>query len=228
MVKIYAVVAAAGKSTRMGGIDKQMFCLKDVPVLIHSLNLFENIDSLKGIVLVAPPDAVSQYREEVKKWNLKKVINIVPGGENRQQSVYFGLLAIPSDCEIILVHDGARPLVTLEEINILIEAVSAHGAATLAVPVKDTVKDVDSEEFVTCTPDRERFWLAQTPQGFCYNILWSAHRSAREKQLAFTDDASMVEAQGYRVKIVRGSYSNIKITTREDLLVAAALLSRKE
>lgn len=228
MAKVYTVVAAAGQSTRMCGINKQMFSLNSVPVLIHSLKSFEDTDFLEGIVLVVPPNTISQFKEEVLKWDLKKTINVVPGGESRQQSVYYGLLAVPSDCEIVLVHDGARPLVSREEIDNLIETVRVHGAATLAVPVKDTVKEVDSKGLVVCTPDRRKLWLTQTPQGFYYDLLLSAHQNAQEKQVVYTDDASMVEAQGHRVKIVRGSYRNIKITTREDLLIAGVLVSSKD
>lgn len=211
----------------MDGINKQMFCLEGMPVLIHSLMLLEKTSALEGIILVVPPDELPRFEEETGNWGLKKIIKVVSGGANRQQSVYFGLLAIPFDCDFVLIHDGARPLVTSAEVGQLIDSVLVHGAATLAVPVKDTVKAADHQGFVVKTLDRDVLWLTQTPQAFRYEIIMAAHRTTEEKKHIFTDDASMVEAVGQPVKIVRGSYRNIKITTREDLIVASAFLDKK-
>ncbi|MFZ5634558.1 MAG: 2-C-methyl-D-erythritol 4-phosphate cytidylyltransferase [Bacillota bacterium] len=228
MARIYAVVAAAGQSTRMGGVDKQLLLLAGIPVLVHSLRALEQATQVEGIVLVAPPDKLQQFREITVKWNLKKITAVVPGGVNRQQSVLFGLLAVPFECEVVLVHDGARPLVTVKEIEDLIPAAVEFGAATLAVPVKDTVKEAGPDGFVARTPDRKNLWLTLTPQGFSYNVLMPAHRLAGDRGAVYTDDASLVEASGHPVKIVRGSYSNIKITTAEDLYVAEALLGFRD
>ncbi|MCL5935184.1 MAG: 2-C-methyl-D-erythritol 4-phosphate cytidylyltransferase, partial [Firmicutes bacterium] len=215
MARVYAVVAAAGKSTRMGGVNKQLLPLSGIPVLIRSLYALDRVPEVLGIILVASPDNVLEFREATARWGLEKVIAVVPGGENRQQSVFSGLLAVPFDCEIVLVHDGARPLVTRKEIKDLIAAVVDFGAATLAVPVKDTVKEASPDGFVAGTPDRYKLWLTLTPQGFSFGLLLAAHRLAGEKGVLHTDDASLVEAYGGRVKIVGGSYGNIKITTPE-------------
>ncbi|MCL6479179.1 MAG: 2-C-methyl-D-erythritol 4-phosphate cytidylyltransferase [Peptococcaceae bacterium] len=225
MARVYAVVAAAGQSTRMGGADKQMLPLAGIPVLVRSLQALEKVPQVEGIVLVVPPDKLQQFREITVKWNIKKTTAVVPGGVNRQQSVLFGLLAVPFECAVVLVHDGARPLVTVKEIEDLIPAAVEYGAATLAVPVKDTVKEAGPDGFVVRTPDRKNLWLTLTPQGFCFDVLMQAHRLAADRRAVYTDDASLVEALGHRVKIVRGSYSNIKITTAEDLQVAEALLN---
>lgn len=222
--KVYAVVVAAGRSTRMVGVNKQFVLLSGVPVLIRSLVALAIVPEVQGIVLVAPPDNVAGFREMTYKWDLKKVIAVAPGGESRQQSVFSGLLALPSDCDIVLIHDGARPLVTKKEINSLIAASIAFKASTLAVPVKDTVKESGLDGFVDKTLRRDNLWLTLTPQGFCRELLMSAHRLAMYGQGVYNDDASLVEATGQRVKIVKGSYGNIKITTPEDLWVAEALL----
>ncbi len=225
MAKVYAVVPAAGRGTRMAGANKQLVPLSGVPVLIRSLLALEQLLQVEGIVLVAPADSLLDYREAACKWGVKKIIALVAGGTDRQQSVLNGLLAVPSGCGVVIVHDGARPLVTRKEIEDLISAAGRYGAATLAVPVKDTVKETGAGGFVAGTPDRSRLWLTQTPQGFFYDLLVQAHRLARDRGRSYTDDASLVEDAGHRVKIVEGRYSNIKITTPEDLLVAGALLS---
>lgn len=223
--KVYAVVVAAGRSTRMGGVNKQLLLLSGVPVLIRSLEALAIVPEVQGLILVAPPDNVAGFREMTCKWDLKKVIAVVPGGENRQQSVFSGLLALPSECDIVLVHDGARPLVTKKEITSLIAASIAFKASTLAVPIKDTVKESGPDDFVAKTLNRDTLWLTLTPQGFYRELLMSAHRLAMDRQGIYSDDASLVEAIGQRVKIVKGSYRNIKITTPEDLCVAESLLT---
>jgi 2-C-methyl-D-erythritol 4-phosphate cytidylyltransferase len=228
LAKIYAVIAAAGKSSRMKGINKQMFMLKGIPVLVRSLNLFEHNDSVDGIILVVPPDNLLEFESEISNWNFKKINKLVSGGINRQQSVYFGLLAVPSDCDIVLIHDAARPLTGEEDIKRLIGAVKDYGAAILAVPAKDTIKEVDANGQVVNTLKRENLWLAQTPQGFNYKALLAAHQDAEEKQLNFTDDSSLLETKGIKVKIITGSYQNIKITTQDDLIAAEVFLGYKD
>ncbi|MHB8157849.1 MAG: 2-C-methyl-D-erythritol 4-phosphate cytidylyltransferase [Desulfocucumaceae bacterium] len=228
MADIYAVVAAAGLSTRMGGVNKQLQPLANIPVLVRSLFALEQVPVLDGIVLVAPPDSVEEFRRLAARWSLNKIITVVSGGVNRQQSVLSGLLAVPSGCQIVLVHDGARPLVSRKEIEDTISAAWEFGAATLAVPVKDTIKEADPDCFVARTPDRLRLWLTLTPQGFSFNVLMEAHIQARDRGDVYTDDASLVEASGQRVKLVGGSYSNLKVTTQEDLIVAEAFLRLRD
>lgn len=229
MGEVYAVVVAAGRSTRMGkGVDKQLLEIRCKPVLQHTLSIFEKNPSIMGIVLVVPPEKVQEYSvKALQKWGLNKLLAVVPGGSERQQSVWNGLLAVPFSCEIVLVHDGARPLITEEEIAAVVAASREYGAATLAVPVKDTVKEADERGFVASTPERKKLWLTQTPQGFSYPLLLEAHRRIAQSGIA-TDDASLVEAMGHPVKLVPGSYRNIKITTPEDILIAEALLKNAQ
>ena len=223
MTETYAVIVAAGRSTRMGEMDKQLLEIAGMPVLLRTLGTFENSPSVKGAVLVVAPEKMEQYTGIVSGWQLKKLLSIVPGGAQRQQSVYSGLLALPFSCGTVLVHDGARPLVTVDDIEAVAAAAGEYGAATLAVPVKDTVKVAAPDGFVAGTPDRSTLWHTQTPQGFSYSLLIDAHKSYTPAEFA-TDDASMVERLGYRVRLVAGSYRNIKITTPEDVPVAEALL----
>lgn len=208
----------------MGGSNKQLMELDGRPVLARTLGAFEAAPLINGIVLVGAPALLSLYSKLVRDWGCHKMVSVVPGGINRQQSVYQGLLAVPFGCEIVLVHDGARPLVSLEEIEKVINAARLYGAATCAVPVKDTIKEEDGAGFVLRTPDRSRLWLTQTPQGFSYPLLLGAHRQVRQGPSEATDDAMLLESQGFKVKLVRGSYSNIKITTPEDIAVAACML----
>lgn len=226
MGKVFSVVVAAGKSARMGGANKLLLRVGGIPVLIRALQALDRADSVHGIVLVASSENMSVYKEAADQWRIKKIAAVVPGGDNRQQSVYCGLLAVPFDCGIVLVHDGARPLVTGGEISSVISAAAEFGAATLAVPVKDTVKEAGLDGFVARTPDREKLWLTLTPQGFSFALLNDAHRRAAEDGRLYTDDASLLEARGHKVRLVRGSYGNIKITTAEDILLAEALLSQ--
>lgn len=224
VAEAFAVIVAAGRSTRMRGSDKQFLELAGLPVLRQTLTVFEKSGQIAGVVLaVAPERYLDPGPGAFRAWGLNKLIAIVPGGNTRQQSVLNGLLAIPFNCRTVLVHDGARPLVTVEEIEAVVAAAGEYGAATLAVPVKDTVKEADGQGFVARTPNRDLLWLTQTPQGFSYQLLMEAHRLAGQSAAA-TDDASLVEAAGHKVKLVPGSYRNIKITTPEDIYIAEALI----
>jgi 2-C-methyl-D-erythritol 4-phosphate cytidylyltransferase len=208
----------------MNGVDKQFLELGCMPVLQHTLTVFEKAGQIAGVVLVVAPEKYRDLGSEAfSTWGLNKLIAIVPGGNTRQQSVFNGLLAIPFNCRTVLVHDGARPLITVREIESVAAAADEYGAATLAVPVKDTVKEADGKGFVARTPKREMLWLTQTPQGFSYQLLMEAHRQAGQSADA-TDDATLVEAAGHPVKLVPGSYRNIKITTPEDIYIAEALI----
>ena len=163
--------------------------------------------------------------ELVEKFRISKVSKIVVGGNSRQQSVWNGLKNMPPETTLVAIHDGVRPFVTSEEISRVITAAEEEGAAILAVPVKDTVKIVRSGK-IESTPDRERIWLAQTPQVFRKEIIINAYRLAMEKKFSGTEDASLVEKLGVSVSIVKGSYSNIKITTPEDLDFAEIILQK--
>lgn len=230
MGKVMAVVPAAGQGVRMGpGTKKKLFrLLAGKPVLAYCLLIFEAclfVDSI--ILVVADEDQDYCYREVVSKFNLKKVVKIVSGGECRQDSVFRGLGAVNDHVEVVIVHDGARPLVTESLIFQIVEAARIYGAVSCAVPLKDTLKMGDEQHFVTSTLPRDKLWLVQTPQAFTYQLLFDAHLKARKSGLVGTDDASLVEAVGHPVKLIPGSYENIKITTEEDLLIAESFLKRR-
>lgn len=230
MANNYAIIAAAGSGSRMGTkTKKQYLTLAGLPVLVHTLRVFENSPLIKQYVLVVGADEISWCKREIiNKFNLSKVLAVVPGGAYRQHSVYNGLKAIdaqPND--IILVHDGARPLVTEEILAATINGAREMGAAVAAVPVKDTIKKADPQGVVLDTPPREQLWAVQTPQAFRYHVLVNAYRQAEQEDFIGTDDASLVEQSGFEVHLVNGSYENIKITTPEDMAVAEAILKRR-
>ncbi|NPV74173.1 MAG: 2-C-methyl-D-erythritol 4-phosphate cytidylyltransferase [Pelotomaculum sp.] len=230
MDKVAAVVAAAGRGSRMGTeTRKQYLSLAGLPVVGHVLRAMEASSAVKSVVTVVAPGEENYFRlTVVERLGIRKVAAIVPGGEERQDSVYNGLLALAPDTGIVVVHDGARPLLSPGDINAVVQAAAAYGAATLAVPVKDTVKMAGRDGFVLRTLPREHLWLVQTPQAFRYDIIMNAHRQARQKKYAATDDAGLVELLGRPVKIVAGSYENIKITTPEDLTVAEAVIKARQ
>lgn len=206
------------------GINKQLLSLAGRPVLAHSLAVLEAVSCLNGFVLVVPaPDIAMFHKLAKEQWGCCKLFNVVRGGEHRQDSVWEGLCALPSHTQTVLVHDGARPLVGVGQVEKVISEAVRWAAVSLAVPVKDTVKESSPDGFVVRTLARESLWLTQTPQAFSYSLLIDAHCRARQNHMVATDDAALVEAMGYRVKLVEGSYSNIKITTPEDLAVAEAL-----
>lgn len=231
MVRAWAVIAAAGNSTRMGpGLDKQFCLLHGRPVLVRTLQTFLQHPGIAGCVVVVAPGRLEHYQELVSEWQLDNQAGrlvLAAGGSSRAASVQKGLAALPGDCTHVLVHDGARPLVEPSDISRVLEAAVEHGAAVLAVPVKDTVKQVNGD-LIECTPPRDRLWLAQTPQAFAVDVLRRAYAVSDEVLVRATDDAALVEMLGLAVKLVPGSYRNIKITTPEDLQVAGALLQQGE
>lgn len=226
MVKAAAIVPAAGSGTRMGmKTKKQFLALDGVPLLGYALKTMEAYPAVQDIVIVACPGEEGYCRTAVvEKLGLNKVAAIVPGGKERQDSVYNGLLALSPEFDIVVVHDGVRPLFSLDILASVISAAETYGAATCAVPAKDTVKLAGEDNFVTRTLPRDCTWLVQTPQAFRYELIVEAHRRARSDNLLATDDAALVESIGGRVKIVMGSYDNIKITTPEDLNAALAII----
>ena len=226
--KTYAVIPAAGMGKRMGAsINKQYLMLADRPILAHTVELFHNSDLISGIILVIPEEEIPYCRKEVvERYNLSSVIDIVAGGAERQNSVINGLRAlfsVASADDIVVIHDGVRPFIdnTILEQSILLA--STGEGALVAVPVKDTIKVVQSD-IVTDTPDRATLWHAQTPQTFRYSQILKVHERAEREGFTGTDDCSLVERYGGVVNIIRGSYKNIKITTPEDLILAEAFL----
>lgn len=218
--KTVAIIVAAGRGERMGGVDKIFAPLAGKPVLAWSMAVFQQCLMIDSIVLVVGKDNIEKVNKLVQEQGWSKVADICPGGEERRQSVAAGLGRL-KDCRWVVVHDGARPLVTTEMIVRGLETAEESGSAVAAVPVTDTIKLADYDGFVMGTPPRRNLWAVQTPQVFRFDIISEAHQLVHE--LA-TDDATLVEKSGYRVKLYMGSYDNIKITTPGDLSLAEILL----
>lgn len=228
--KVIAVIPAAGSGSRMSSaVKKQYMHLLDKPVIRHTLDIFEQCSEIDGIILVVAPGEEAICQDMINQGNdLSKIMAVVPGGNHRQTSVYYGLSALPQDAELALIHDGARPLVRSQEITEVIEVAREMGAAALAVQVKDTIKVVNQSGIIVQTPQRESLWAVQTPQVFRYPLIMQAHRQAMAKGYFATDDCALVEALGLPVKLVPGSYENLKITTPEDLVLAEAFMKRRK
>ncbi|MFE1246188.1 2-C-methyl-D-erythritol 4-phosphate cytidylyltransferase [Fictibacillus sp. NPDC058756] len=220
----WTVIPAAGQGKRMNaGISKQWIELLGSPVLKLTLDVFEKDPACSGIVLVGSERELKQMQDFVQTFQYTKVRQIVPGGSERQQSVYEGLKQVPEDAELVLIHDAARPFITHHHISQLVENAAETGSAVLAVPVKDTVKRAVQNQ-VTETIDRSSLWAVQTPQAFRLSIVIEAHEKAAADHYLGTDDASLVERIGHTVAIVMGDYHNIKLTTSDDLLFGQAIL----
>jgi len=220
------VIAAAGKGSRMGTTtNKQYMLLKGAPVLSYSLEFFEKLPVVNQIVVVCARDEVDYCKEEIiKRFKFNKVAAVVPGGQERQDSVWAGLQQLGADTDLVAVHDGARPVLSAEVLTRLLAEAREWGAAIPGIASRDTVKLGDRDGFVRQTLDRTSVYAIQTPQVFNYTELVTAYREAREEEFLGTDDASLFERYIGRVKIVPGDYNNIKITTPQDMIVAEALL----
>lgn len=216
-----AIIAAAGRSQRMGGSDKLFAVVGDKPLLAHTLSAFDACRGVDRVVLVLSPENMERGRGLVAEAGFSRV-TVCQGGERRQDSVRNGLETLAS-CQWVVVHDGARPLVTAALIEQGLEAAKKTGAAIAALPIGDTVKEVDPPDLIARTLSRGRLWAAQTPQVFRYDILRQAHQQAQGEA---TDDAALVEMLGYQVRVFEGSPRNIKVTTAADLAVVEALLAQ--
>ena len=217
-----AVIAAAGSSSRMGGRDKLAEPLDGIPVILRTLAAVEAVPEIREIVVVTREDRVEEYRRLLGQCSRLRAV--VPGGSTRQESVRNGVRALSPDCTLAAIHDGARPLVTPEVFARCIEAARSCGAATAAVPVKDTIKLADEAGRVLDTPDRSRLWAVQTPQIFDRERYLRAAEEAERRGLSCTDDCQLFEAMGWEVQLLMGDYRNLKLTTPEDFLAAGAYL----
>lgn len=228
MVEVGVVILAAGVGKRMNSTTpKQFLKLKGKPILIHTLETFEKHPRISQITLVTNQDSFEQVDNMLREYSLQKVKQVVMGGEERQDSVYAGVKV--TQTELVLVHDAVRAFVTPGEISALIRAVNENQpAATLAVPVKDTIKKVNQAGLVEETLNRQELWSIQTPQMFERSLLLKAHQQAAVDGVFATDDAMLVELLGNSVKIVRGEYTNIKITTPDDIFLGEAILAKRE
>jgi len=225
MPDVGVVIPAAGKGVRLGSrIPKQFLPLKGKTVLERTIALFESLPAVSEIVVVAPVGYVKKARSLVLRSGFRKVSGVVRGGKRRQDSVWNGVHAFRSVPDIVLVHDAVRPCVTKAVVNEVIRESIRHGAAVVGVRVIDTIKVEGKKGFYSATLDRSRLWAVQTPQGFSYSLLKKAHRMAQRTGFAGTDEASLVERLKVPVRIVEGDYRNIKITTKEDLLLAESFV----
>jgi 2-C-methyl-D-erythritol 4-phosphate cytidylyltransferase len=226
IVTVGVIIPAAGRGKRMGApVNKPFLPLGGQPVLLHTLRVFDTHPQVDEIVVVSAARETERVKELLRNQGLSKVTQVIPGGAERQESVFRGLKVLST--EWVLVHDAVRPFVTHELIDSLLRAVRLHEAAVLAVPLKDTVKMVGEAGVVEKTPDRRRLWAVQTPQAFRRTLLEDAHRRAAEVGLVGTDDAMLVEELGAEVRVVPGDYANIKLTTPEDLAIAEAILTMR-
>jgi 2-C-methyl-D-erythritol 4-phosphate cytidylyltransferase len=223
---VAAIIVAGGKGVRMKTeTPKQYLMILGVPLLIHTVKAFEKSSLVDSICLVVPEyDMRFCQNALLDGVTLKKLLTIAAGGTHRQESVYNGLKALNPLPEIVLIHDGVRPLVTAEQIDTCVRSAKKTGACILAIPAEDTLKKVSVSKAIFSTVDRDAIWLAQTPQAFRFDKILEAHEQSRHDGYFGTDDASLLERLGEPVSIVRGSRFNIKVTTPEDLLLAECIM----
>ena len=228
-MKSTAIVLAAGQGKRMNSkVQKQFLLIKGKPVLYYSLSCFQNSREIEEIIVVTGKDSINFCKQEIiEAYGFSKVKAVIAGGRERYDSVYAGLCAC-EDSDYVFIHDGARPFLTEDMIRRGKEAVHASGACVIGMPSKDTIKIADENGMVASTPSRSLVWNIQTPQIFSYTAIREAYERARQQNMAdITDDAMVMERFGnMKIKLVEGSYENIKITTPEDILVAEKILEK--
>lgn len=223
---VSAVIVAAGSSRRMGGINKLLLELDGKTVLERTVEAFQTNPDIDEIVLTARSEDIEEYTQLLSAY--KKVKNIVVGGETRQKSVANGIAACDERCTLLAIHDGARPLVSQQIISSTVAAAKEYGAASCAVPVKDTIKIIDNNSFITDTPERSALRAVHTPQCFDKKLYCSCVEKLGEKAKDMTDDCRLAELCGVKVKLTDSSYTNIKITTAEDIPFAISILKERE
>lgn len=221
------IIPAAGQGKRMGaGKNKLLLELNGVPILVHTLLVFEEDELCEGIILAIHPHDELEFKTLLKKYHIHKVAKFVQGGKERQHSIYNALKTVAGD-GIILVHDAARPFIQKNHIHLLVQSAERTGAAIIGVPAKDTMKKV-CEGAVLETVERSSLWAVQTPQAFRMSLLLKAYKQADDDDFIGTDDSSLVERISYPVAMVEGDYDNIKLTTPEDFFFAEAILKKRK
>ncbi|HOV89978.1 MAG TPA: 2-C-methyl-D-erythritol 4-phosphate cytidylyltransferase [Syntrophorhabdaceae bacterium] len=226
-MRILAIVLAGGAGKRMGApTNKQFLLLDNKPIIVHTLQVFEECKPVDGVYLVVNQKDLPIIQEEIlEQYRFNKIVKLVIGGRLRQDSVKNGLDAIENPCDIIIIHDGARPFISPSFIEKSIYLMEMFDAIIPALPVKDTIKVISKEGFVVKTLERDSLWQVQTPQTFKYDLITKAYREGMAKKLYGYDDATFLESIGKKVKVIEGSPYNIKITTPEDLIMARGILS---
>lgn len=229
MSKVSAIVLSAGRGFRMGGsTPKQYLEIDNLPVIVRTLNLFDESRQIEEIILVVDLESLDLVKKTMVQYSIKKLKAIVPGGQERSHSVYQGLARVSEESSLVVVHDGVRPFFTLALLERVIEKAKITGAAIPGVPVKDTIKICDEKGLVVSTPARENLWAIQTPQAFRKDWLIEAYQQVMDEGIIATDDAGLLEKMGRPVCVVMGDYENIKLTTPEDLLLAEGILRRRK
>ena len=226
---VSAIIVAAGQSRRMGGDTSKQFILIDgVPVIVRTLKAFEIAERIREVVIAARQEDIPQMYALIQDYEITKVKQIITGGETRQESVFRAIAQVDENADFLAIHDGARPLIRPQEIDLAVSAAVEHGAAALGVPVKDTVKQVDADGKIVDTPERSTLWAVQTPQVFSRALYLRAAEQAGEAAAQLTDDCQLIERTGAPVYLLRGAYANLKITTPEDVFAAEGILRATE
>ena len=223
-----AIIAAAGMSTRFGGsTTKQMTELCGSPLLLHTLMAYQNAECIDEIILVAKKEEIPEWERLCRALCVPKLTKIIPGGSTRQLSVMNGIDAVSKKSRFVAIADGARCLITPEQIEEVCKAAYRSGAATAAHRSTDSVKIASKRGFIESSPDRETVWLAQTPQVFKTNLYRAAAYTAFKENFEATDDNALVEHIGHPIELVECGANNIKVTTRADLIVAEAIIKER-
>jgi len=228
--KNYAIVLAGGIGSRMGiDIPKQFLTLYKIPVIVRTINVFQNHDKIDGIIVVVYPEYINRVKNYKDEYNLTKILNVVAGGETRQISSYNGLCAWNfKDNDIIIFHDAVRPFLTNKIIDDCISGVIETGAATVCVKTTDTMIEISNNDTIVSMPDRTNLRNSQTPQAFRYKLILEAHENAKKNHITqSTDDVKLVFNLGHPVKIIEGNYENIKITNSNDMILAEIIAKNK-
>lgn len=228
--RVVAIIPGAGRGLRMGGeVPKQFLRLGGQPLLVQTLRVLQASPTIHEILLAVPPsDRQYCVDQIIGPHGLTKVTKVVSGGAQRQDSVRHALAEVSPETDIVVVHDAVRPFLTVRMIEEVVEHARVHGAAIIAVPVRDTLKQVGQDGTIERTVDRRHLWQAQTPQAFRRDWLEHAHHQATLAGVHATDDADLVERLGHKVYVVEGSGDNIKVTRREDLAIGEAILAARQ